>query len=67
MDAFQKADSSTIPNETADQAAAHIALWASERNLTGAQVRVIFEAGMAAMHRLHPGVLPAALIDWSED
>lgn len=45
------------PSETVDQAAAHIALWASERNLTGAQVRMIFEAGMAATHRLRPDVL----------
>lgn len=54
------------PDETADQAAAHIALWASERGLTGEHVRMIFEAGMAATHRLRPDVLPASRTETGE-
>ncbi|HEL7612265.1 TPA: hypothetical protein ACKP7M_000567 [Stenotrophomonas maltophilia] len=62
MSASSPADFTPNQDETAAQAAEVISLWASERNLTGAQVRLIFEAGMAVTYRLRPDVLPGELV-----
>ncbi|MCD9005188.1 hypothetical protein LDO31_02865 [Luteimonas sp. XNQY3] len=45
------------PDESVESVAGIITIWANERNLTGAQVRMIFEGGMLASRAFLPDLL----------